>query len=298
MWLGPLVLVSAWLVTAPAAAEDLLRYRFTEGEKFRYVTEVTTAVEELGAKDPVKIDTGLTVDLTSEVNTLNGDGGAAVTTTLDRVRLTFDRPMGKLSFDSKDGKEPDDEFFKLMTETMKALVGGKVTLTLGPQGKVSDVKLSEQVEKVVIGRPRPNADGLARELVRVMSGQLLPLPERELKKGDPWSAKSDWPSAAGRFTIEQKYVLDGTAERSGRKLEKVAIKQTGAVDEKSLPAGTKVTFDGGEGTAYFDRDAGRLVELSLVGTMTRERTLGGRTIKQKFTIKTTTKLADGAKAKE
>jgi hypothetical protein len=282
------LLLAAW---APGAAhsadEDALRYKFKEGDKLRYITEVRTAVEaKLTGDDVVKFNNILVTESTWQVTKVDKDGRAAVTVSLDRLRLTVDGPMGKLEYDTKDGKEPDEEFFRRMTENLKAVVGGQFTLTVDPRGQAADVKLLDKLAKI--------SD--AGDLMKALVENLLPLPEGKAKKGDSWSQKTETTGPqVGKVAVEKKYVSEGPAERAGRKVEKVSIKQTMTQDPKAAPAGVKATFDGGEGTAYFDRAAGRLLEMTVTQGLQTEAKVEDRTLTKKLKIVVTTKLADNEK---
>jgi hypothetical protein len=295
----PLACLALLLAVSLAAGADdePPRYKFKEGDKLRYITETKTTVEaKLGGEKPVKIDGVQIIDVTWEVGKVDKDGRAVVTATIDRLRMTTDTPTGKMEFDTKDGKEPDDEFLRLMAKTLKDLVGGQATMTVDAQGDSSDAKLSDQVMKVVRGRPGPNADALSHPIAMGLTGGLVPLPKEPSKQGDSWSRKADVKGPIAPMSLEHKYTYDGPADRGGRKVDKISIKQTGTVDPKSAP-GRKVTFDSGEGSAYFDRSAGRLLETSLTQTLETEEKLGKEAYTKKFKIVVTMKLVDKDKEK-
>ncbi|HKI33990.1 MAG TPA: hypothetical protein VKA46_19210 [Gemmataceae bacterium] len=292
-----LACLSLLLIASLAGAEgEPLRYRFKEGEKLRYVTEVKTTVELQGLGEPEKFDTVQVCEATWEVTKVDKDGRAAVTATMDRLRLTLDSPIfGKMEYDTKGGKEPDEEFFKRMAGTLKALAGGQVMLTIDPQGQVSDINLSDQVTKVVNGRPGPNADALSHDLLRGLTGELLPLPKGETKKGESWRSKCELTSPLGKVAVESKFTDEGSAERGGRRVQKVSIKETGTIDPKTVPEGEKATLGDSVGTASFDRTAGRLLERKETETLETERKLGDKTVTKKFKIVRTMKLLESEK---
>jgi hypothetical protein len=288
--------LSLVLMAPFAGAEGQLRYRFKEGEKLRYVTEVKTTVEMKELGDQGKFDTVQVIEASWEVAKVDKNGRAALTVTVDRLRLTFDSPVfGKMTYDTKDGKEPDEEFFKLMAGTLKALVGGQITLRVDPQGQTSDLKLSDQVTKVVNGRPVPNADGISQELLRGLTGAVLPLPMGETKKGDSWTNKYELTSSIGKIAVESKFTDEGSAESGGRKVQKISIKETGKIDPKTVPEGVKATLGGSEGTASFDWTAGRLLERKETETLEKERKVGNKTDTRKFKIVRTFKLLENEK---
>ncbi|HKI31353.1 MAG TPA: hypothetical protein VKA46_05770 [Gemmataceae bacterium] len=275
--------------TARGADNDALRYKFKEGEKLSYVTESKTTVEvDLGG-DSVKPETTLVLDMTWEITKVDKDGRATVTSTLGRVRFSTDTPDGKKSYDTKEGKEPDDEFLKLLVRPLKDLVGGQVTFTVDSRGQVDNVKPSEAVEKVVKSRPFLSAD-----IVRLLAESPLTFPKDAPKKGDSWTQKAENTTPVGKMTFEMKYTCEGPAERGGRKVEKTSIKLSGTADPKT-PGGAKVEFKGGEGVAYFDRAAGRFLEVTATQKLDTEQKIGKTTVTKKFIITMTTKLAEKEK---
>ncbi len=176
-----------------------------------------------------------------------------------------------------------------MLKSFKQLVGGDVTFTVDAWGGVENVKPSESMTKAA-------RSPLYAGVPEVLASSPFPLPKDSPKKGDSWTHKAETTTSAGKMTIETKYTCEGPAERAGRKVEKISIKQTGGPDPKA-PEAAKAEFKGGEGTAYFDRAAGRFLEVSTTQKAESEQKLGGKTITKKFTITTTTKPAEQEKEK-
>jgi hypothetical protein len=106
-----LLLTGLLTATGRAADDDTLRYKFKEGEKLHFVTEVKSTVEGGLLGDSAKVDITQMIDVTWEITKVDKDGRATVTSTLDRVRFSGTTPAGKHSYDTKDG-DPKDKAFK------------------------------------------------------------------------------------------------------------------------------------------------------------------------------------------
>ncbi|HEX5270442.1 MAG TPA: DUF6263 family protein [Gemmataceae bacterium] len=212
-----------------------MRFKFKAGEKVRYTTESRTLIEMTLGGETVKQETTLAIDMTWEATQVDKDGRATVTSTLDRGRFSTDTAGGKMSYDTKEGKEPDDELFKLMVKPLRTLVGGQVTFEMTPRGLVEKVKPSEEVEKLYKGR-----NFMVVGIVQTLAAPPLVLPVEAPRKSDSWTEKAGTATtpATGPAALEVKYTYEGPVQRGGRQVEKISMKLVASAEKP--PQGTKV----------------------------------------------------------
>jgi hypothetical protein len=295
--LGLLAGTLVCLAAGPAAAQATLRYKFKPGDKLRYTIEqkLHTHVNPIG-KD-VEQDMAEVLDVTWQVGSVDADGKAKITQTIDRVRFTLSGQGSKVNFDSKVGKMPDDPFAKQVGPPLAALAGAEITLTLDPQGNVSDFKAPDAFLKRLKGFQVGVEMGefFSEDGLRRMLCQLLPvLPKEETDNGKTWNNRFELKSMMGTLKVNNKYTYEGPTAAGDKKLEKIALapRFTLYIDLSSFPDPKptnvgKVRKQEAKGSALIDNEAGRLVESSL----TQELEIGSeggpmtRKTKSTFTMK-------------
>jgi hypothetical protein len=297
---GLLAGILVCLAAGPAAAQTTLRYKFKPGDKLRYTIEqkLRTHVNPLG-KD-VEQDMAEILDVTWQVGSVDAEGKAKITQTIDRVRFTLNGQGSKVDYDSKVGKMPDDQFAKQVGPPMAALAGAEITVTLDPQGVVSDFKAPHVFLKALKGFPGVGVEMgefFSEDGLRRMTCQLFPvLPKEETDKGKTWNNRFELKSTMGTLKVNNKYTYEGPAASGDKKLEKIAVvpKFTLFIDLSDFPDPKptnvgRVKKQEAKGSALIDNEAGRLVESSLLQELEVGSDRGAVTRKTKSTF--TMKLA-------
>src|SRR5438552_2834766 len=106
--------VAAALSGVTRADDVELRYKFKEGDKLNYSMEQKMTMEINFGDKKISMDMDIDVTMTWKIGEVDKDGKAKETQTIDRVQMKVKHPTGGFEFDSKDGKEPDDEVAKKM----------------------------------------------------------------------------------------------------------------------------------------------------------------------------------------
>src|SRR5206468_3686869 len=138
-----------------------LRYKFKPGETLSYEMEQKMKMEMAVGGQNINMSMTQTLDMTWNVQTVDNDGKAKIKQKFDRVRLSMEGlpGMDKIQFDSKAGKELEGPFGQMMGPMLKALAGAEFTLTMDPQGKVSDFKLPEKLAEAFKNIPGAGGTG-------------------------------------------------------------------------------------------------------------------------------------------
>lgn len=274
---------------APGPEGAAPRYRFKEGEKLAFVAEATTRIDISASGRTSASQMTQLIDITWQMGKVDGDGRAAVTQTIDRIRFKAVTPRETVEYDTRDGKAPDDPRAKVFANMLNALVGGRLSMTIDPRGQFTDFKVLARVGAGGDGDPSCEAG------FRHLMGQLIPvLPEEGPAEGQSWAVKTAGKIHDARVTGENRYTYAGQEERAGKKVDKLSL--TAAVKLETDPgaaAEVAVRVSDGGGAAYLDRAAGRLVESSLRRAMEFEAGDGDAKITRKVTEAITLKLADG-----
>jgi hypothetical protein len=136
----------------------------------------------------------------------------------------------------------------------------------------------------------PSEDGVKR----MMTQTGLVLPDSPAGKGKSWNSKVEGKMGTfGKMVVDTKFSYEGPETRGGKRLEKISAKPTVTllVDDDA-PVSMKIASQDSKGAAYFDNEAGRLVETTMTQNLEMEVTTMGQTFAQKLKNVTTMKLAD------
>lgn len=297
---GLLVVAGVWGSAGPAPAQTTLRYKFKEGETLPYVMEQKMDMTMNIAGKDVKVSTAQTIDLDWHVTAVDKDGKAKLKQTITRIRMVMEGIPDKVTYDSKEGKDPEGPFGKMVVPVFKAMAGAEFTLTMDPQGRLSDVQVPQKVLEAMKNLPGGGAAvaGLFSEdnLKQMVNQGGLQLPAGPVTQGMTWDQKVEAKMPFGTMKVDNQCAYQGEVMRDGKKLAEIIMKPKLVLEPSDkAPAKIQLKEQEGKGAAYFDPEAGRLAETNLQQSMTMEISAGGQSITQKMVQSITMKLQGGKK---
>jgi hypothetical protein len=260
------------LAAAPSAsAQTLLRYKFTPGESSRYVntTEMVQKMQ-MGEAAPMTMTTTSRSEHTRKTQSVDAAGVATVMVTVDRVQMKLQSAQGVLvDYDTASGKEPEGTA-KSFAQVANVMTTTPAVLKFNSRGEVitgSQQGIQEKVTKIlpVAGQM---GDLLSPEGVKKKYSWIV-LPEEPVTPGQTWTRRTSFqvPALLGSMVTETKYEYQGTEDRNGVTLHKIAFTQQQQVapgsektpGDKQKPL-MKIKQGDTRGTIYFDNVHGRVVE--------------------------------------
>ncbi len=294
LWTGMLAVVLTGLAAAPARAQVTLRYKFKEGETLKYTVEQRMNMNGNVAGNDITMEMGMNMDMTWKVLSVNKDGSAKLTQTIDRVRMTMKAgPLGEVDIDTKSDKEPSDPIGKAMAPIFKAMAGAEFTMTMTPLGEPKDVQVPEKVLNAVknAGGGLPGASLSPDDLKQMVNQGGLVLPEKPVKKGDSWTHSSNMAMQGMKMKVDTKATYEGETTEGGKKLQEISLAPK--MTTEGGPAGVEIKLKNQEskGKALFDNDKGRVVETELNQNMDMDLSAGGQSFTMKIRQTVTMKLA-------
>jgi hypothetical protein len=297
-----LTVVACALLTGPAHAQTTLRYKFKSGEKLQYGLNQDMKMTMNVAGMDIEIKLKQLMDMEWDVQKVDDQGNALVRLTFGQVRVKLDSPTGNAEFDSKKNtEEPEDPIGKVVAQLAKGLAGLEMTFTMAPDGAMKDMKIPEAALKKlkeIPGADKLGGDMLSPEGLSKMVGGGMVLPKGPVNKGKNWKQKISLKMPFGKMAGDMKYTYEGPVEKDGKKLEKIAVQPNLKIElDPDAPAQIKIKSQKDKGHAYFDNQAGRLVEVTNEGTMEMELEAGGMTITQNITQSTSLRLKSRARPK-
>jgi Family of unknown function (DUF6263) len=294
--LAVLLAFAVFLAAPPVQGQVELRYKFKEGEKLPYVIEQKAKNTTNSGGQTIETQTVLTVDYTMNVLSVDKDGKANISQRIDRIRRRTDGPGGKFEYDSKDDKETDHELAKWIVPIYKAMVGSDFTMTKDARGRLGDLKLPERVKdafKKVHGQDvEPFREDMFKRMVVEEELNLI-APEGAVMKGMTWDQKTETRLSVGKMKTENTFTYDGPTTEGKQILQKVTLKPKNTL-EVDPASGFVINLKDhdAKGTALFDSQTGRLVEVRLTQNTEMELSALGQTMTLKTEEMTTLKLQE------
>lgn len=271
-------------------AQTHLRYKFEQGETLKYVLEQKNDIQMNVQGKDIKMVMGQKVYMTWNVVHVDDKGISTIKQTMDRILFSMDLPQGKVDWDSDSKAEPEGEIAKMMVPAMKAMVGAEFQLKMNEQGKITEFQVPEKVTEALKNIPGAGSSMVSPESFKQMATQgNLVLPKEEVAKGKSWHNKTEAKMPFGIMKVDYTFTYAGTADKGGTELQKITISPTVALEPKDdAPFTLKLKSSKGEGSAYFDNEAGCMAEMHMAQVMEMNVVAQGQTIEQ--TMKTTTTL--------
>jgi Family of unknown function (DUF6263) len=270
---------------ATAAAKATLRWKFKEGEVFRYSLDqnsVMTGQDPEGRES--KQSFGLILDMTWTVKSVDASGVASIHQTIDRVRTSATAPFGKFSFDSKEAGNapgPAGPMFRL-------LVGAEFSVKMTPRGEVSDIKLSDKLLATLKAEADPaGAQGPFSEagLKNIVAQMVMPLAEAAVDAGETWTRSMSVPAGPdGQMRqVEQTFTAKGPDPKaSGLEVIEFTTKlEPPKADPNNGQPAFHVKKETQTGRIEFDNAAGRVVKSTAEEDVEFSVAIQGKDVQQK-----------------
>jgi hypothetical protein len=289
---GLAALCLSFLATSPATAsthgdEISLRYKFKAGEKLHYVMEQKTKIQMDALPQPMEISQ--TTDITWEIASVDPSGKAEIKQRMDRLRFSTDTPAGKEEYDSK-GAKREGVMVKTVAPLFDAMAGAEFKVTMDPSGRITKFEVPQKVTDALKAAGGAGLGEMFSQdhLKHLLGG--IELPVGPVTKGRSWTDKNETKmSGIGKMIVETNYKLEGPTRYEGRSAEKIVLKPKVTL-EGDAPFTVTLKDQDGQGAAYFDRAAGRLLGSESTQTMKMQMNVAGRDLTQTMEQKSSMKL--------
>lgn len=255
------VLVVAISAASSRAAERTLRWKFKTGDSISCVIDqqMTENMKILG--NDVKITSAQVVDIRWDINTVDSDGVASMTQTIEKIKMKVETPQGAIEYDTSSSKAPEG-LAEILGPLFKAMVKQPMTYKMSSAGKVSDVKLpAEMVEglKKVPGMERMGAMFSEDGMKQMISQGALLLPTEVAEVGKSWQNESTVDQGPlGKMKTTTTYTYAGVEMHDGKEMDKIEMSLVIEYpDGDKAETKVELTEQEGKGTIYFDNSIGR-----------------------------------------
>jgi Family of unknown function (DUF6263) len=293
----PWLVALLFLAAAPVLrAQATLRYQFKQGEKIPYALHVTQKSSTQAMGMDFTLVQRQVIDLTWHILSVDEAGIAKVKLAFDKVKMSLDTAKQTSEVTSDSTEEPKDEFAKVTQPLVKTLSKFQATFRITPLGEIKDVKVPEEILKEFQALPGPGGkagnEWSEERVQRTLSESGLVLPKVALEKGKTWRNKVSGQSPFGKIGGEVEYSYQGFEARDGKELAKFTMKPELKIVEVRKEPQVELTIKGpdGNGVAYFDNAAGRLVEVTTQQTIEAQAQVNDKMFTQKLELSNSLKL--------
>ncbi|HEV3002849.1 MAG TPA: hypothetical protein VGX78_00240 [Pirellulales bacterium] len=279
-WLPALVACASLASSVRADESKTLRWKFVKGETSHYVLEQDVVQEATSDEQSSKTTVKQTFDVTWKVNSVDDQGVAELTRTVERVRINAEGPPEAgppVAFDSsKKGMDPR------MVESFKPLLKQPFVMKIDPQGVISDVKVPDSTKEALKGPPAPNGASTEDAFKEMLAADTVEFPAKGLTRGSHWQHTSETQMPFGKQKVTTTYTYAGPAKHEGHELDKIDMKvHMELLDADRGAKGRpepkpKIVSQESGGVIYFDGEKGRLVSSQMKNTVETEVTQGDK----------------------
>lgn len=274
---GLAVVLAAGVLATQSQAADSLQWKFKEGDTAQYAMSVTNdMLADFGGAE-FEILFKLIFDLSWKVNSVDADGVADLSQTIDRIQLHMSTPFtGEFGYDSNEDVTPEGPIWERMGGPIEAMREGEFKIKVGPNGDVREVTLPEALTTTLAEQAEAGGGGggmamlagggmFSENSIKQVVGQtIVTLPSGDVAPGTEWTKSFEnkmGDTATER--VEMTFRYEGDEDREGTKLSKIAATSETSLElneEADLDLFMELTEQEGSGTILFDAASGRAVE--------------------------------------
>jgi len=286
------VLIAGCVAVSNASAQEVLQWKFQNGETLKFNVEQTMKTNMTMAGNAVKTSMSQIMDMSWNVKNVAADGRAVVAQQIDRVQLKMQGgPFGEGTlFDSNDNRVPSNPMVKAMSDVFRKLIGQSFQVTMNSTGKVENVVVPDELLKSLTQTGAGVNNMLNEDTLQQMMGQSsVELPASGVTVGQSWETKQNVQLPVGNMAVTSRMTYTGKDSQTG--LAKIAMKPMVTVEpNKDSPIQLKLTRSDGDGLILFDQKTGRIQQSDLTLNLEMQIQQFGQTITQNIEQSTVMKL--------
>jgi len=285
------VVFATLLLTIVPDEPRQLKYVFKAGDEVKYINTNTrtTTYKKAGKKLEVSLEQK-SANLW-KVLSVSPDGGAEVSQTITRLRITQKGgPLGVQSIDSSSEENPP-----AVQGLFDDLTKSNIRFKMNARGEVGDVVLPTKLKERLHLRKEGEASLVTEDaLVRMVKGSTFILPKKPLSVGDGWDLDPYAYQESGYWiTMKTRFTYEGPVEQEGRKLLKVTRSAEYDVRKPKDETGTPevaIKRQHAEGFVLLDAVTCALVESSMAESLSTESGAGPQLVETETVINSSIKV--------
>lgn len=282
----PWIVIAILAVATSAQAQKQFRWKFAEGDGYRVkVVQDVTQTVAIG-NQTIEIPAKITMSLTWQVASVEDDGTADISQTVDQVTMNLTIPgvSKDVKYDSSSKDEPTAVLAPI-AEVIQPLIGVEFRQQMDTSGRVLKVTVPDGAFKGLESDPTLKQFFSGESFKQTIAKASPVFPVEAIEKGHTWKNKATQKSPLGSVTFDSAYTYDGEQKRNDKALDKFSVALTMAIEANGNSRGTKVeiTKQDTKGTMWFDQSEGFLTESTLRQSISMKVTSGDTVVDQTVT---------------
>jgi hypothetical protein len=246
-----------------ARGQEVLRWKFREGDVLKYTHEQTTnvTIKVLGRDRKQKRSVSTTYSWS--IKAVSDAGDADITQRIERLTMKIEAPPYlPMDFDSSSSNNSIPEPFESVARQLKAAVGSEFMFKMKPSGAIEGIKIADEtLKRLKEGLEQSDRDSFSEQALKDQVSQTSPdpFPQEALEPGKSWSAKTNrLPMPTGTLVLDRTFTFQGPDPKNPKVM---LIAMEGRVALEPAPnVSAKIRAQEGKGSVAFNIEAGRLVE--------------------------------------
>lgn len=267
------LLVAMALGTADEArAEKKLRWKFTPGQKLALELGQRLETDTSFSNKPVKLVVDVTLRMTWLVDSVEDDGSAQITQSIDSVVMKMSAPPAAIvEFDSTSSKKNTGDA-KEIAALVAPFLGAKFMTRFSNRGEVLNVTLPDETTAIFAAAdPSSGQSFFSKERIRQMLRlSAAVMPDQEIKSGAKWEEVAQVDSPLGKLKQVTTYTYDGEEDREGVALDKIQLAGQLELPPSTSAGGITLKEQSLSGVVYFNNNLGRVSETQVLQKLKTE----------------------------
>ena len=230
-------------------------------------------------------------EMTNRIESVDNEGVASATGTLDRMMVSTKAGNVNILFDSASDAEPEG-FSAEIGKMLSPMIGKPMTQKMAPGGKVFDVQIPDEMLDGIKNANPMFASMFNKQTIEEMSTKgSLDFPSSNPAVGEKWEVIAEVKSGMAPVTTKNQYEYLGVADIDDQPLHVVKVDISMSFPDGINGVSVDVIDESSRGYFYFDGINGMLKKSSVDQDVTTQ--IGGpagslvQNLKQKMTMDVT-----------
>ena len=283
-----LSILSVFVSTQFASAQDELRWKFRSQETIRYNVQQTMKTAMKIGDNAINQTMNQTMDMSWNIQSVAAGGDAVMAQVVDRIQMNMEGgPAGKVQFDTNSDQKSENPIVNSMGEVFRKIVNQKFIVTMKPTGEIDNVQVPEEL-LAAVRQSAAGATGALDEatLKQMMKQSAVILPSQPVVPQNSWNSQQSVQLPFGTMNIKSQMTFR-EKDAAGNAVIDIAPEIT-VTPKEGAPIKMTLNSSSGRGQVTFNIAQGRVARSQLDLTLAMTIEAAGQSFNQ--TIEQTTAM--------
>ncbi len=273
----------------PTASDGKLEWQYSAGREFKMKMDQQIEISmSQGANKMPGSTTHSVTEMTTRIESVDDEGVATASGTIDRMMVSTSAGGIKMSFDSASNEEPAGMSAEI-ARMLAPMVGKAMTQKMMPSGRVFDVQVPEEMMDGVKSANPMMASMFSKQTIEEISTKgSLDFPSPNPAVGEKWEVVVEVQNGPAPVTTKNNYEYLGVTDLDGQPLHVIKVDIGMSFPNGIGGMDVDITREASHGYFYFDGVGGMLKKSSVDQDVTMQINAGDtpliQVLKQKLTM--------------